>query len=84
MSKITAWFALTVKPRHEKAVAEVLRGKGLEVFLPLYRSRRMWSDRVKLRRPTPLPRLCFLPAGMWGLAARSRYGRCQVHCRLRR
>jgi transcription antitermination factor NusG len=45
--KVTAWFALTVKPRHEKAVAEALRGKGLEAFLPLYRARRLWSDRVK-------------------------------------
>ena len=47
INKIMAWFALTVKPRHEKAVAEGLRGKGLEEFLPLYRARRMWSDRVK-------------------------------------
>jgi len=41
------WYALTVKPQHEKAVAEQLRIKGLETYLPLYRSRRRWSDRVK-------------------------------------
>jgi len=41
------WYALTVKPQHEKSVAEQLRFKGLETYLPLYRSRRRWSDRVK-------------------------------------
>ncbi|MCP5113125.1 MAG: UpxY family transcription antiterminator [bacterium] len=42
-----SWFALTVKPRHEKAAAEQLDRKGLESFLPLYKSRRRWSDRWK-------------------------------------
>lgn len=41
------WFALTVKPQHEKATALALRQKGLEEFLPLYRTRRQWSDRIK-------------------------------------
>jgi len=27
--------------------AATLRGKGYEEFLPLYRSRRRWSDRIK-------------------------------------
>jgi transcription antitermination factor NusG len=42
-----AWFALTVKPQHERAVANSLQLKGLEDFVPLYRDRRRWSDRVK-------------------------------------
>jgi transcription antitermination factor NusG len=42
------WFALRVKPNHEKPVAAALRGKGLQEFLPLLRSRRQWSDRVKM------------------------------------
>jgi transcription antitermination factor NusG len=41
------WFALTVKPRHEKAVSQSLRYRGLEDFLPLYSARRRWSDRIK-------------------------------------
>lgn len=41
------WFALRVKPRAEKAVAEVLRHKGYEPFLPLHHERRRWSDRVQ-------------------------------------
>jgi transcription antitermination factor NusG len=41
------WFALRVKSRHEKLVATVAQNKGFEQFLPLYQSRRRWSDRVK-------------------------------------
>jgi transcription termination/antitermination protein NusG len=42
------WFALRVKPNYEKPVAAMLRGKGFEEFLPLQRTRRRWSDRVKV------------------------------------
>ena len=41
------WFALRVKSRSEKAVSSISRNKGFEEFLPLYQSRRRWSDRVK-------------------------------------
>ena len=47
MTKLHAWFALTSRARHEKAVAENLRSKGLESFLPLYRARRRWTDRIQ-------------------------------------
>ena len=42
------WFALRVRPRHEKTVALTLQHRGLEQFLPLYTQRRRWSDRDKL------------------------------------
>jgi transcription termination/antitermination protein NusG len=42
------WFAVRVKSRCEWAVADAIRQKGFEEFLPLYWSRRRWSDRVKL------------------------------------
>jgi transcription antitermination factor NusG len=41
------WFALSVKPRHERTSAAALRFKGYQEFVPLYQSRRRWSDRVK-------------------------------------
>lgn len=41
------WYAVAVKPRHERTVAAVARSRGYEDFLPLYRSRRRWSDRIK-------------------------------------
>src|SRR5215510_648448 len=42
-----SWYALRIKSRHERIVAAALYGKGYEVFLPLYRDRRRWSDRMK-------------------------------------
>jgi transcription antitermination factor NusG len=42
-----SWFALTVKPQHERAVREQLEAYSLEAYVPLYRSRRRWSDRLK-------------------------------------
>jgi transcription antitermination factor NusG len=42
-----AWFALRVKSRSEKIVSTIARHKGFEEFLPLYQSRRRWSDRYK-------------------------------------
>ncbi|HWE48838.1 MAG TPA: UpxY family transcription antiterminator [Bryobacteraceae bacterium] len=41
------WYALWVRSRHEKSVAEILCGKGFETFLPLHASRRRWSDRIQ-------------------------------------
>jgi transcription antitermination factor NusG len=41
------WFALTVKPKHEKTASRGLQSHGLEEFLPVYREKRRWSDRVK-------------------------------------
>lgn len=41
------WYALRTAAGREKAVAAQLRNKGFEDFLPLYRSRRKWSDRIK-------------------------------------
>ena len=41
------WYALTVKPRHERTAALNLRQKGLEDFSPVCRVRRRWSDRTK-------------------------------------
>jgi transcription antitermination factor NusG len=41
------WFALQVRGRRELAVAEYLRGQGYEWFLPLYKCKKLWSDRIK-------------------------------------
>jgi transcription antitermination factor NusG len=43
-----AWWAIYTKHQHEKTVAEVLAGKGFEVFLPLHESMRRWKDRQKV------------------------------------
>lgn len=43
-----SWFALHVRSRHDKLVAASLQARGMESFLPLYRSRRRWSDRTRV------------------------------------
>jgi transcription antitermination factor NusG len=45
-AQVKPWYALRVKPRHEKAVSMVLRMKGHEELLPLYRSSQIWRDRA--------------------------------------
>lgn len=42
------WFALQVRAKREPGVAEFLRGRGYEPFLPFSRIRKAWSDRVKV------------------------------------
>ncbi len=47
-SESNEWFAFRVRPRHEKQVSIALRQKGLAEFLPLYKSRRQWADRIQV------------------------------------
>ncbi len=42
------WYALRVRPRHEKSVTEQLATKRYSAFLPLYSVRRRWADRWKV------------------------------------
>ena len=42
------WYAIQVRPRHEKAVARELQGRGVTTFLPLVTEVHGWSDRRKL------------------------------------
>ena len=41
------WIAVYTKPRHEKTVENELDKKGFEVYLPILKERRKWSDRKK-------------------------------------
>jgi transcription antitermination factor NusG len=43
----TLWFALRVRPRHEKSVSASLRSREIEPLLPLYVVRNKWKDRYK-------------------------------------
>lgn len=42
----TDWHAIPVRVSAEKAVAQSLANRGMEVFSPTYTTRRLWSDRT--------------------------------------
>lgn len=44
-SAAAEWYACYTRGRHEKRVAERLRERGVEVFLPLVPTTRRWHDR---------------------------------------
>jgi len=56
---IPYWFALTVKPQHEKAVAEQLQLKSLEGYAPLYKAKRQWRDRTRVLELPLFPKYVF-------------------------
>ncbi|WP_081675103.1 UpxY family transcription antiterminator [Daejeonella oryzae] len=41
------WYPVYTNPRAEKKAAELLLQKGIEVYLPLHRQLKQWSDRKK-------------------------------------
>jgi transcription antitermination factor NusG len=41
------WYAVRTAAGREKAVSAQLQNKGVEEFLPVYKSRRQWSERKK-------------------------------------
>ncbi len=46
-NNILPWFAVRVRSNFEQKVCASLSGMGYETFLPTYRQRRAWTDRVK-------------------------------------
>lgn len=54
------WYAVYVRPRSEKKVAEGLAEAGIEHFLPLLRTLRRWSDRKKWVNMPLIPGYCFV------------------------
>jgi transcription antitermination factor NusG len=43
-----SWFVLYTAARAEKKVEARLKEMGVDVFLPIHRTKRKWSDRVKV------------------------------------
>lgn len=54
------WFVLYTKSRNEKKVAEQLAKKGIEVFCPLIKKERKWSDRKKIVEEPLFKSYCFV------------------------
>jgi transcriptional antiterminator RfaH len=42
------WFALQVRTKHELSVANFLRCRGYDPFVPFFQCRKVWSDRIKV------------------------------------
>ena len=51
---VPAWYAIQTRPRHEKRVAEELRLRAVEEFLPLYSCRHRWKNGVVAQLDLPL------------------------------
>jgi transcriptional antiterminator RfaH len=47
-SNADSWYVLYTKPRNEKKVAERLCAAGYNVYCPLHKVKRQWSDRMKV------------------------------------
>jgi transcription antitermination factor NusG len=53
------WYCLRVRHRHEFATRDVLRGAGIEEFLPTFAVSSAWSDRTAVVTKPLFPGYCF-------------------------
>lgn len=60
------WYAICTRHQHEKIAAKILEYKEFEVFLPVYKARRRWQDRVKEISVPLFPGYLFVKAGREG------------------
>jgi len=58
----SVWLAVQTWPRYEKRVAAELEKKQIEVFLPLVKSERQWSDRRQTVEVPLFPTYLFILA----------------------
>ena len=63
------WYVVYTKPRWEKKVYGLLFNRGLEVYCPLNRVRKSWSDRVKWIEEPLFKSYVFVRAGQDDLSA---------------
>jgi transcriptional antiterminator RfaH len=54
------WFVLYTKSRSEKLVAQGLRKRNVDVYCPLRKIQRKWSDRIKLVEEPLFRSYCFV------------------------
>lgn len=56
----TRWYAIYTKSRAEKKTANKLAKRGFEVYLPLHKTLRQWSDRKKAVELPLIPSYIFV------------------------
>ena len=54
------WFVIYTKSKSEKLVANGLRNLGFDVYCPLRKVQRKWSDRVKIVEEPLFRSYCFV------------------------
>ncbi|MCH8546470.1 MAG: UpxY family transcription antiterminator [Cryomorphaceae bacterium] len=54
------WFVIYTKPRSEKKTAEILEREGFEVYCPVQKQLRQWSDRKKWVEMVVIPSYVFV------------------------
>jgi transcriptional antiterminator RfaH len=54
------WYAIYTHSRFEKKIYEAMRKSGAEVFLPMIKEKRVWSDRLKSVQVPLLPGYVFI------------------------
>ena len=55
-----AWYAIYTKPRAEKKVASRLSDRGIDMYCPLKKTMRQWSDRKKMVEIPVFPSYVFV------------------------
>jgi len=58
------WFAICTRHQHERMVVRNLEYKEFEVFLPLYKARHGWKDRIKEVSVPLFPGYLFVRGGL--------------------
>jgi len=54
------WYVIYTKSRNEKLVADKLSTMGIEVYCPMLKTKRKWSDRVKTVEEPLFRSYCFV------------------------
>jgi len=54
------WYVLYTKSRNEKVVAQRVSALGIEVYCPLIKTKRQWSDRLKWVEEPLFRSICFV------------------------
>jgi transcription termination/antitermination protein NusG len=65
------WYALATLSRHERVVAQELKNRGIDVFLPTITETHRWSDRRKKMEVPLFPGYIFVRALMSAMLRRS-------------
>jgi transcription antitermination factor NusG len=59
IDSVCGWTVIYTRPNHEKTVATALSQRSIHSYLPVYKERRKWSDRIKVIESVLFPNYVF-------------------------